>query len=60
MGSAQCHCLPVVAVGQQSEVTDLYEPSRQNMEHEAADKLGGIESFEEANQAGYSTGCSSR
>ena len=42
VSAAKGQCLAAVAVGEQSEVTDLYEASRQHVEQEAADELGRI------------------
>ena len=43
MESAESQCLAAVAVGEQSEVADLDEAGRQDMEQEAADELDRIE-----------------
>ena len=43
MKPAQSQRLSAVAVGEQSEVADLDEPGRQDMEQEAADELDRIE-----------------
>lgn len=43
MGPAQVQCPAAVAVGEQSEVADLDEAGRQDMEQEAADELDRIE-----------------
>ena len=48
MDSTEGESLASVAIGKQSEVTDLHEASRQNMEQESTDELGRIESHDAA------------
>ena len=48
MDPAQGQRLPAVAVGKQSEVADLDEAGRQDMEQEAADELDRIERHDAA------------
>ncbi len=48
MGAAQAQRPATVAVGKQTEVADLHEPRRQNMEQEATDELHRIESHRAA------------
>src|ERR1700740_704174 len=39
MSPAQCQCSLAISVGEQSKVSDLYEPCWQHMEHEASNEL---------------------
>jgi hypothetical protein len=48
MDATEGKCLASVATGKQSEVTDLDEACRQDVEQEAADELGRIESHDTA------------
>ena len=48
MKSAEGQCMSAVAVGEQSEVSDLDEAGGQDMEQEAADKLYRIEAHHAA------------
>jgi hypothetical protein len=40
MQPAECQGLAAVAIGKQSEMADLHEAGRQDMEQEAAHELG--------------------
>ena len=48
MESTENQCLAAVAVGKQSEVTDLDEAGGQDMEQEAADELDRIQAHDAA------------